>query len=269
MNKKLILFDIDGTLIDCQHDRQYLSEKTKYALQKLKQNGHYIFIASGRPYCYLSQELKDFPFDGYILDDGAYILFSHDYQISHPINNNYLKPIYQQIILKNMTLIAYAKKYAYAFNDDGSLLDYAKTFLIDDRLVKYIHHIDDIKEDIFKIHIQCHNETDYKNFQLDQKLFYIQNDDEHYLKEIYSQKHTKATALVEVLNALNMSIEDSYFFGDGLNDIEMLDTVGYGIAMDNACQEVKNHAHQVCPSVLEDGVAQFIIHSGMFFKDID
>ena len=44
-------------------------------------------------------------------------------------------------------------------------------------------------------------------------------------------------------------------FGDGKNDIEMLSTVGCGIAMGNASDEVKSYAHQVTDSVLEDGVA--------------
>ena len=60
---------------------------------------------------------------------------------------------------------------------------------------------------------------------------------------------------VLVQGNLDIDINNSYAFGDGKNDIEMLSTVGCGIAMGNASDEVKSYAHQVTDSVLEDGVA--------------
>ena len=49
-----------------------------------------------------------------------------------------------------------------------------------------------------------------------------------------------------------------YAFGDGENDIEMLATVGCGIAMGNAAKAVKAHAKKVTDSVSQDGVASGI-----------
>ena len=73
--------------------------------------------------------------------------------------------------------------------------------------------------------------------------------------ELYSKKNTKATGILTALKHLGIPVEQSYAFGDGKNDIEMLSTVGCGIAMGNASDEVKSYAHQVTESVLEDGVA--------------
>ena len=75
------------------------------------------------------------------------------------------------------------------------------------------------------------------------------------LLELYSKKNTKATGILTALKHLGIPVEQSYAFGDGKNDIEMLSTVGCGIAMGNASDEVKSYAHQVTDSVLEDGVA--------------
>ena len=50
----------------------------------------------------------------------------------------------------------------------------------------------------------------------------------------------------------------NWMFGDGENDIEMLATVGCGIAMGNAAENVKRHAKQVTDSVSQDGVARGI-----------
>ena len=67
------------------------------------------------------------------------------------------------------------------------------------------------------------------------------------------QKASKAQAALQLKQKLEC--DRLVVFGDGKNDIEMLSTVGCGIAMGNASDEVKSYAHQVTDSVLEDGVA--------------
>ena len=47
---------------------------------------------------------------------------------------------------------------------------------------------------------------------------------------------------------------DVMAFGDGLNDVEMLSEVGFGVAMGNGEQAAKEAAKYVCPGVDEDGV---------------
>jgi hydroxymethylpyrimidine pyrophosphatase-like HAD family hydrolase len=47
-------------------------------------------------------------------------------------------------------------------------------------------------------------------------------------------------------------------FGDGENDLELIDWAGYGVAVENAHPVVKARANFVCPSVDEQGVAQVI-----------
>lgn len=57
-----------------------------------------------------------------------------------------------------------------------------------------------------------------------------------------------------MLEILGVDKEDVYAFGDGLNDVEMLSYVGYGIAMGNAEDEVKAAASYVTKHVSEGGI---------------
>jgi hydroxymethylpyrimidine pyrophosphatase-like HAD family hydrolase len=57
---------------------------------------------------------------------------------------------------------------------------------------------------------------------------------------------------------MEIPVEASYAFGDGLNDLEMMDTVGTSLVMGNAGNELKAKADYVLPSVDEDGVADGI-----------
>lgn len=64
----------------------------------------------------------------------------------------------------------------------------------------------------------------------------------------------KASGLKRLAQRWGISPEQCAAFGDGGNDIEMLNYCGYSFAMENASREVKEAAKYVCPSNEEDGV---------------
>lgn len=68
----------------------------------------------------------------------------------------------------------------------------------------------------------------------------------------------KVQAIKALAGYLNIGLSNTIAFGDDLNDIEMLDQCGYGIAVSNAVKEVLNTADYVTDSNDEDGVARFI-----------
>lgn len=64
----------------------------------------------------------------------------------------------------------------------------------------------------------------------------------------------KATAIEKIIQHLDINKENTFAFGDGLNDIEMLSFVRYGIAMGNANEEVKRAAADITDRHDEDGI---------------
>src|SRR5205814_7796017 len=79
-----------------------------------------------------------------------------------------------------------------------------------------------------------------------------------YFLEFASRDVTKASGLEFVAEHLGFSRERTVAFGDGENDIELVDWAGYGVAVANAHERVKEVADFVCPSVDEEGVAQVL-----------
>ena len=59
----------------------------------------------------------------------------------------------------------------------------------------------------------------------------------------------------KVLKHLNIDVKNSYAFGDGYNDKEMIQTVGTGFVMGTAKDDLKQFADHIVPSVHDDGVA--------------
>jgi len=81
-------------------------------------------------------------------------------------------------------------------------------------------------------------------------------DEESIRMDVHLPGVTKGSSCMFLTEHVGLKREDSYAFGDGLNDIEMLELVGHGIAMGNAIDEVKRSADYVTSSVDEDGLAK-------------
>ena len=69
---------------------------------------------------------------------------------------------------------------------------------------------------------------------------------------------TKAAGLEFLAQRLGFTRARTVAFGDGENDVELVDWAGYGIAVANAHERVKAVADLVCPPVDEEGVAQVL-----------
>ena len=81
--------------------------------------------------------------------------------------------------------------------------------------------------------------------------------------ELISKVDNKATAIKQVIDYLEIDKKDTIAFGDSMNDYEMINFVECGIAMGNACKELKEVASRVCRSVDEDGIYYEFIELGL------
>jgi Cof subfamily protein (haloacid dehalogenase superfamily) len=76
--------------------------------------------------------------------------------------------------------------------------------------------------------------------------------------ELASPEVSKGSGLGFVAEQLGFTAAETVAFGDGENDIELLDWAGYSVAVANAQVEVLARADFVCPPVQEEGVSQVI-----------
>jgi Cof subfamily protein (haloacid dehalogenase superfamily) len=79
-----------------------------------------------------------------------------------------------------------------------------------------------------------------------------------YFLELASPDVTKASGLEFLARRLGFARERTVAFGDGENDVELLEWAGYGVAVANAHERVLAAADLVCPRVDEEGVAQVL-----------
>ena len=87
-----------------------------------------------------------------------------------------------------------------------------------------------------------------------------------YFLELAAAGVTKGSGLDFLAGHLGFTPEQTIAFGDGENDVELVEWAGYGIAVENAHERVKAVADWVCPPAAEEGVAAvleaLVAHSG-------
>lgn len=68
----------------------------------------------------------------------------------------------------------------------------------------------------------------------------------------------KGKSILEIADYFSIKHEDTYAFGDEINDMEMIQMAGVGIAMANASNRLKKEADEITLSNDEDGIAYYI-----------
>jgi Cof subfamily protein (haloacid dehalogenase superfamily) len=79
-----------------------------------------------------------------------------------------------------------------------------------------------------------------------------------YFLEFAAEGVTKGAGLDFLAHRLGFTPEETIAFGDGENDVELVEWAGYGIAVENAHERVKAVADWICPSAEDEGVAQVL-----------
>jgi len=265
MKYKIIAVDLDGTLLDNNHN---ISDFTTDALLKAQNMGTKIIISSGRPTFGVTPfvdklRLKEYngftiSYNGGVITECSTgnVLFSkcidnESFLTTHSLaKENGLSMIcyHKDMIISDSPLNKYimysAERNKMKFQFVNNLVDY-----VDFPLPKcmIIGHPDAV------ISLQNKIDSEYVD-----KSFDVYRSEPFFL-EVVPKGIDKAVALDCILSYCNLTKEDLIAFGDSYNDIPMIRFAGLGVAMGNACNEVKDVADFVTVDNDSDGVAMAIM----------
>lgn len=275
--KKLLFFDVDGTLVD--FGKSEMSEETSRALLRAKENGHKIFLCTGRSYNQIYPSLKVFDFDGVVGAAGGYVfcdgkeIVHHTYGIERmqkvidTVGHNSTGLIFQTKD-NSITSSAWSEKFVEAFSKqfDMKTIRDNPTFadiIVDDDVDTMPTRYPDVESTIY-----C--DCDYTIEELREMLgsdFVVTlssfKEPDPYSGEITLRGVNKATGIKDIADALGIDIVDTIGFGDGQNDLDMLRSCGVGVAMGNAADEVKACADVVTDDIKDEGLAKAMERLGL------
>lgn len=248
---KAIFFDIDGTLVSMKTHQ--MTDKVLETLYKLKDKGIRLFIASGRP-PQIIDNLRGFPFDGIIAMNGGLTLVGGEVIDSHPLDKEDALRIAKISNANNIP--------AFISSDSGCGINIMNDIswemfaLIKIGTPAYLD-LEKIaaEENIYQYTIYVSAEEEMKLFRPE-----IKNADfprwHPAFADVVPKGISKSVAIGKICHLFGIDIADTIAFGDGDNDISMLKSVGFGIAMGNATDSVKASADMITLSVEDDGIVE-------------
>lgn len=265
MNKTLF-FDIDGTLIDCNQDIYEITPRTIVSLDELKRRGHDVILATGRTMCFIVEGVKKYPFSGYVTCNGGYV----EYQGKEVFKAK----IPQEAILKTHE---YCKKHDLTYYFEGRdtiyVLDkhhpvhkeFQERWQMDPSVVKDTYDFNDIEVYIGMIVVNHKSEVP-DMIQALSPYFDIQRHQSEYSFDLTLKGISKGLGILKLVEYLHRDMKDTIAFGDGRNDVEMLEMVGLGIAMKNSMPEALAAANYITDSVEKEGITTALQHFNLINK---
>lgn len=251
MNKKVFIFDLDGTLLN---EKEEVQQCHIEALIKAKEKKHELVLCSGRSFGHMKPILNQLPknlFRYLICNNGAYIhdLKTNNNIIEKSIDSSFLN-VLEKLGKKYKTLWAvhtpnfskrgyfwdkepkWFKNVSHSEWHDYKYVDFTK--------IKNSFNENKISQITWRTNKKIVNKMfqEVKVFAKDYNYFIS---GEVYI-DILPKGINKLVGISNLCKIINSSISSCIAFGDSGNDIEMLEGVAYGIALKNATKEAKKAA---------------------------
>lgn len=255
-NKPIVFFDIDGTLLN---EEKELPQSTKEAIFSLQEKGVYVAIATGRAPFMFKELREELGIESYVSFNGSYVVVEGKVIHDVPLTTNELirlekaaeKANHSMVFLDHNGAVANRADDHYIAESLGGLkLPYPPVKKDEYHQRKIYQALLFCQEEEEEMYVQGHNHFDYIRWH-------------PYSVDILPGGGSKARGIKQVLDYLFIPQEQSYAFGDALNDLEMLQFVGTGVAMGDGREEAKAVANYVTKPVDEDGILHGLRYTGL------
>ncbi|ADU30927.1 Cof-type HAD-IIB family hydrolase [Evansella cellulosilytica] len=257
MDKKVVFFDIDGTLLN---ENNVIPESTKNAIKELqKKDNIFVAIATGRAPLHLREISSQLGIDSYVSFNGSYVVFNGEVLSSNPLAKKEMLELeararengHPMVFLNESDIYANVSDHPAILSSMGSLNlphpDKHESFHHDNSIYQALLFVDKNEESFYSTN---HAFFDYVRWH-------------ERAIDVLPSGGSKAKGIENMLKELNIDKKDAFAFGDGLNDLEMLQYVGCGIAMGNAVEEAKKAADIVTDHVNDDGIYKGLVKVGL------
>ncbi len=253
---RMMISDIDGTLVD---DCQKISEVNKKAIKEFQERGGVFSLATGR----IEEAVKKYHDE---LSINAPVIL---YNGAKVVDINSSSVIYEKLLTAEqaktaasivdkypVTPVFYSKGRAFVRDINRTAEIYSAK---DGIKLETVDNYSDIDlSAVTKILLIGDNSCFpkfrevYNNFCKDYPVF-VQSEEEYL--EILPKGVNKGEAVSVLSEYLDIPVEEIICIGDNLNDLEMVEFAGLGVAMENGHEKLKNLADIIAPPNTESGLA--------------
>lgn len=249
---KIVFFDIDDTIY--QKTTDTLRPSVFQAFKMLKQKGILTAIATGRPEVAIPKKVREAiaeaEMDMLVTINGQYIRYRGEELGSHPMDREkvgQMSNFFEQhniafafVAPDTITVSADTPPVVAAMSKILPEHPIDPTFYQQNHVYQMLAFYDDAHENVVAEEVAKHG---YKTVRWHEQAV-----------DMLDKTGSKARGIQSAISKLGIDMKDVMAFGDGLNDIEMMQAVGFGVCMGNGEPELKAVADYICPTIDEDGV---------------
>lgn len=261
---RLAAFDMDGTLLNGHH---VLAERTIAAIKGIADQGVTVLLATGRMMAGVRDHLQILGTPGVVVShNGALVknaltgeIYHHE-KVNSAIVSRLLDLHEEHGIITHLNL----DDDIYYSIENPTSVQFSQDLGVEDHL-KRVDSLRAVEGEPTTVLMMNNKEvcelvlqtirTEFAD-QFDHVLIPGQGDLGVWQLQFLPPKTSKGSGVIALAKSLGIAAEEIVSFGDSYNDLEMIEYTGLGIAMGNACQELKDKARFVTLTNTEDGVAQ-------------
>lgn len=256
-----VFFDYDGTLVDEKENIFTPSKQTKDAIKELQEKGYLVCLATGRSLCYGPDPSVNF--NGYIAANGAYACVDGEILSNLTFSEELYKKVLEEFSKRNLQFSFENQEFFYANDVQGEkFLKMLDVFSIGTENLKTLSELD-----ITTINKALVTFDSVEQLEELRALFYdelvFDRHRNYFSGDVTLRSINKGLGALNVINKLGIPFENTYAFGDGTNDVEMLKAVCHGVAMGICADEARVAAEYVTDTVINEGVPKALKHYGI------
>jgi len=263
MERKLLFFDIDGTLLP-ETDAS-VPASTKEAIRRAQELGHYTFINTGRAKCLIPRELAAMPFDGFLCGCGTHITLRGEVLVDKEFDIERGHELVLHARNTGRPIILEGNKSCYYDNqgvlNEQNLTLFSGIFRDFPDKINDINKVPDYQYSKFCAFADTRAQLDEFLAPFADYFEPIDRGDNFY--EIVPVGYSKASAIDTIIKHLGQTLDDCYVFGDSSNDLSMLNHVKHSVAMGNSSPDVLAAASYITSPVWRDGIYVAMKHFGL------
>lgn len=257
MDIRLVALDLDDTLLD---SKCCVSPRAKRAIQRVMDKGVIVTLATGRMYSSARPYALDMGLDVPLITyQGALVKTSMSEEVLYhrPVPQNLAKELIMEAQSHEIPVQIYVNDKLYVSRITWEIEEYIGMSRVPVTEVgDLIGFLDqDPTKVLFINEEEVLNKLWVKMEQKYNNTLYITKSKPEFL-EFTNPQATKGLGLLAVAEHLGIARENIMAMGDSFNDLELLKTAGFAVAMGNAREELKREADYVTGTNNDDGVAE-------------
>ncbi|MBQ6365543.1 MAG: HAD hydrolase family protein [Oscillospiraceae bacterium] len=247
MKKRYLFFDIDGTLITGGYGVGNIPASAREALHRLKQNGHFLAIATGRSQAMAFDIMQSLGLENMVSDGGNGITINGILLGIEPICKEDVVALVHECEERGFPWGLQNDNSKERLTPDNRFLEATRDTYLKTRIVPGLRAEDQDK--IYKAFVACPYPQELTLRTLS-CLPWCRFHDSYFFVE----PNDKAIGIRKIMDYFHAPYEDAIVFGDSGNDLSMFTNEWTKVAMGNAIPELKEKADLVTTDVAEDGI---------------